>query len=236
MQPSSPLSRPLAQQLLFTVSLILLGIGSLSASVNTLLSRRNLSNLAQQQAQIIGQGVEFAAEGLLNAQTQDVLERVVQNYASLPGVEEVTVIGPDATVLVTSVLLPDPVTAYDRSTLLQTQVRKAAALGQEQQFWLREQQHPHVVQIVPWQSAQIPTSVQRGVTVVVFDPKKLQQDVVVVVSQVGGVFLGGMALALAGIAGGVWYWVLRPLGQLEQGITRSQALGFWQPLPPPAPQ
>ncbi len=222
----------MAQQLLFTVSLILLGIGSLSASVNTLLSRRNLSNLAQQQAQIIGQGVEFAAEGLLNAQTQDVLERVVQNYASLPGVEEVTVIGPDATVLVTSVLLPDPVTAYDRSTLLQTQVRKAAALGQEQQFWLREQQHPHVVQIVPWQSAQIPTSVQRGVTVVVFDPKKLQQDVVVVVSQVGGVFLGGMALALAGIAGGVWYWVLRPLGQLEQGITRSQALGFWQPLPP----
>ncbi|MEB3162885.1 MAG: hypothetical protein VKK80_06625 [Prochlorothrix sp.] len=226
----------MAQQLLFTVSLILLGIGSLSASVNTLLSRRNLSNLAQQQAQIIGQGVEFAAEGLLNAQTQDVLERVVQNYASLPGVEEVTVIGPDATVLVTSVLLPDPVTAYDRSTLLQTQVRKAAALGQEQQFWLREQQHPHVVQIVPWQSAQIPTSVQRGVTVVVFDPKKLQQDVVVVVSQVGGVFLGGMALALAGIAGGGLVLGFAALGTTGAGDYPQSSPGVLATLAPPAPQ
>ncbi|MEB3274899.1 MAG: EAL domain-containing protein [Prochlorothrix sp.] len=223
----------LSQQLLATMGLILFVVGGTTLGVNYLLYHRNLSRLAQQQAQNVSHGLEFATEGLLNPQNQKVLERVVQNYATLAGVDEITVLSPDGAVLATSAPWPEQKTDYAEFEPVRRAVAIAAQSCREQQIWIRHAfGELEVVQVLPFSSSLFPPQSQRGVTLVTFDPQELQRDAVIVLSQVGSLFVIGSLLALVGIAWGIWHWVLWPLRRLEQGITQSQALGQWIPLPP----
>ncbi|MEB3338664.1 MAG: hypothetical protein VKJ46_14440, partial [Leptolyngbyaceae bacterium] len=85
----------LSRQLLsgFAVSLIVVGVASLSIAYTSL--RRDLEVQIAERAKGITQGLEFSSEGLIEAQELLLLERIVQNYATLPAVIEVSVVDPN---------------------------------------------------------------------------------------------------------------------------------------------
>lgn len=89
----------LSQQLLssFGASLVVIGIATFSFAYTSL--RRNLEQHIQQRAEGITQGLEFASEGLIETQDVYLVERLVQNYATLPAVIEVSIVAPDGIVV-----------------------------------------------------------------------------------------------------------------------------------------
>jgi hypothetical protein len=91
--------RQLSRQLLggFGGSLIVIGIATLSITYTSL--GRNLEQQIQQRAQTITYGLEFASEGLIEINEMFLLERIVQNYATLPAVIQVSIVNPQGILL-----------------------------------------------------------------------------------------------------------------------------------------
>ena len=91
--------RKIFQQLLggFALSLIVISIATLSITSASL--RHNLEEQIQQRAESITYGIEFASEGLIEIKEMLLLERIVQNYATLPAVIEVSIVDPQGILL-----------------------------------------------------------------------------------------------------------------------------------------
>jgi hypothetical protein len=96
-QPST--KKQLAKQLLsgFGASLMVVGLATFSIAYHSL--RNSLERQVQQRAESITEGLEFASEGLIERQDVYLVERLVQNYATLPTVIEVSIVAPDGMIL-----------------------------------------------------------------------------------------------------------------------------------------
>lgn len=222
--------QPLARQLLWSFGLLLLGVGSVTLAVNYYFSQRNLQAWTEQQAQSISHALEFATEGLLEVEQSTVLQRVVQNYGTLPGVEEITVISSKLTLMATSNSFPKGQTFYERLPGVQNIVHEAAKSGLEQQLWIIDGGKAKVIHLLPFSSTLFPLSSYRGVTLVVLNPDHIQQQPLGLLSQMGGLFLVASTIALGGIVWGICTWVLAPLKRLEIAVNQSQLEGVWQTI------
>ena len=91
--------RKLSSQLLIGIgtSLVVVAIASVSVIYTSLKS--NLQEQVQQRAIAITYGLEFASEGLIEDKEAFLLERIVQNYSTLPTVLEVSLVDPYGKVL-----------------------------------------------------------------------------------------------------------------------------------------
>ena len=95
----------LSRQLLIGIgtSLVVVAIAAISIIYTSL--RSNLEEQVQQRAIAITQGLEFASEGLIEDKEIFLLERIVQNYATLPTVLEVAIVDPNGAVLAHSLTM-----------------------------------------------------------------------------------------------------------------------------------
>ncbi len=89
----------LSNQLLigFGISLAVIGLTALSVTYAYL--RANLEEQVKQRAMSITQGLEFASEGLIEDKEAFLLDRIVQNYSTLPTVLEISIVDPDGLVI-----------------------------------------------------------------------------------------------------------------------------------------
>jgi hypothetical protein len=184
-QPST--KKQLAKQLLsgFGASLMVVGLATFSIAYISL--RNSLERQVQQQAESITEGLEFASEGLIERQDVYLVERLVQNYATLPTVIEVSIVAPDGMILAHSdaFAIQNRATSYAqlRPTLAATQ-QKASQNGIETNIRTTLNGQPVVVQMLPFsgtlftpQNPHSPSPTQhRGVAIAVMNLQEMEQD------------------------------------------------------------
>ncbi|MEY3305080.1 MAG: hypothetical protein RLZZ139_3453, partial [Cyanobacteriota bacterium] len=94
----SPKQR-ISKQLLLGFGLSLAVIGVTASSIIYASLRFNLDTQINQRARTITQGIEFASEGLIEDDETFLLERLIQNYATLPAVVEISIVDPQGNLL-----------------------------------------------------------------------------------------------------------------------------------------
>src|SRR4028118_1598013 len=78
----------LSQRLLVSVGLSITAVGLATLGLNYRLMQSDLATQVHNRAQSITQSLEFSTEGLLELENKSILRRVVQNFATMPGVLE----------------------------------------------------------------------------------------------------------------------------------------------------
>jgi hypothetical protein len=84
----------LSQRLLVSVGLSITTVGLATLGLNYRLMQSDLETQVHNRAQSITQSLEFSTEGLLELENKSILRRVVQNFATMPGVLEIAIVDP----------------------------------------------------------------------------------------------------------------------------------------------
>src|SRR4028119_256004 len=84
----------LSQRLLISVGLSITTVGLATLGLNYRLMQSDLETQVHNRAQSITQSLEFSTEGLLELENKSILRRVVQNFATMPGVLEIAIVDP----------------------------------------------------------------------------------------------------------------------------------------------
>lgn len=217
----SLIKRNLAQKLLigFGLSLVTIGLGTLWVTYSSL--RRDLEKQVQQRAESITRGLEFASEGLIEIKETILLGRIVQNYATLPTVLEVSIVDPDGILIAHS-------QAFDMSTRyaeihpsIAEAVNQSSQLGKE--LHLRTTLHgkPVVVEILPFSSLLFGKQGKRGVAIAIMDLNQMEQDTRQSFLSSTLTMAIGTSIILLFLVWLIQQLVLRPLADLNQAIVQS---------------
>jgi signal transduction histidine kinase/ActR/RegA family two-component response regulator len=230
-QPST--KKQLAKQLLsgFGASLMVVGLATFSIAYHSL--RNSLERQVQQRAESITEGLEFASEGLIERQDVYLVERLVQNYATLPTVIEVSIVAPDGMILAHSdaFAIQNRATSYAqlRPTLAAAQ-HEASQNGIETNIRTTLDGQPVVVQMLPFsgtlftpQDPHSPSQTQhRGVAIAVMNLQEMEQDALQGALSLVWVLIisGGMILLFMGWL--IQHLVLSPLDKINGAIAKSE--------------
>ncbi len=217
----SAIKRNLSRKLLvgFGLSLVIIGLGTLWVTYTSL--KRDLEQQVQQRAESITRGLEFASEGLIEIKEASLLSRIVQNYATLPTVVEVSIVDPDGMIIAHSQSFINSNRYADIQPSLVSAVNQASQLGNEVHLRTTLNGKPVVIEILPFSSLLFGNSGRRGVAIAIMDLAKMERDTLrsfvssTITMAVGTIiillFLGWLIQKL----------VLRPLAKLNQAITQS---------------
>lgn len=94
------MKKSLSSQLLSGFSLSIVLVGTLTLWINYRLLQNDLDKQVKNSAQSITRSLEFATEGLLEYGNTSILQRMVQNYATLPKIVDIDIIAPDGNSLI----------------------------------------------------------------------------------------------------------------------------------------
>ena len=209
----------LSRQLLTGFGVALATVGVATLGLNSFLIQTKLEQELQDQAQSITHGVGFSAEGLIELGNQSIIKRVVQNYATLPSVDEVAIVAPSGATLARSGesnTYPTYAIIYPELALL---LKQAAQTDQETSFRTVLRGKPVLIQILPFSSAFLGGGDSRGLVVAILDVTELQQSAWKTFSASTVILLVGMGVILALMTLLIQRSVLTPLQQLNQAIT-----------------
>lgn len=219
--------RYLSQQLLVGcgISLILAGLGVVG--INYRLDQQYLEEHEQEYAESLTQSLEFATEGLIEIQNLSILRRVVQNYATLPGVLEISIVSPGRMVLAHSSSIEQNAPYTSIHPELTSAIEQAATTGVPVTAQLKIAQQPALAQILPFSSTLFGISRQRGVAIAIIDLEHIRQDArKTLLTSTVALFVGVLAvLVLMGLF--VKRLILTPLYQLNQAIESSKESGIF---------
>jgi PAS domain S-box-containing protein len=198
---------------------VIIGLGTLWVTYTSL--KRDLEQQVQQRAESITRGLEFASEGLIEIKEASLLSRIVQNYATLPTVVEVSIVDPDGMIIAHSQSFINSNRYADIQPSLVSAVNQASQLGNEVHLRTTLNGKPVVIEILPFSSLLFGNSGRRGVAIAIMDLAKMERDTLrsfvssTITMTVGTIiillFLGWLIQKL----------VLRPLARLNQAITQS---------------
>ncbi len=93
------MNNSLSRQLLSSFGISLVIVGASTLVINYSLLQNNLEKQVQKRAQSIARSLEFATEGLIEYGNTSILQRMVQNYATLPTVVHCEIVSPDGTII-----------------------------------------------------------------------------------------------------------------------------------------
>jgi PAS domain S-box-containing protein len=183
------------------------------------LAQVGLERQTRYRASTIARGIQFATEGLIEAQQTVLLERVVQNYATLNDVIAIELVNPKGKILASSPndhrsqIIWQPV-RQQIQPLLEISSRK----GQPQQKQLRFQGESIFIQILPFNSSLFQGRSRWGLVIVVLTLKPIIQETIFNSLLTAGLSLGGIFLVLSITLALVRQRLLNPLQQIEAGI------------------
>lgn len=217
----SLIKRNLAQKLLigFGLSLVTIGLGTLWVTYSSL--RRDLEKQVQQRAESITRGLEFASEGLIEIKETILLGRIVQNYATLPTVLEVSIVDPDGILIAHSQTFDMSTRYAEIHPSIAEAVNQSSQLGKE--LHLRTTLHgkPVVVEILPFSSLLFGKQGKRGVAIAIMDLNQMEQDTRQSFLSSTLTMAIGTSIILLFLVWLIQQLVLRPLADLNQAIVQS---------------
>ena len=229
--------RKLSHQLLggFGASLIVIGIATLSITYTSV--RKNLEQQIEKRAQTITYGLEFASEGLIEINAMFLLERIVQNYATLPAVIEVSIVDPQGIVQAHSnnfeMMTIENHHYANLNPNLASSFQQASEKGIEIKIYTVLHGKNVVVQMLPFSSTifnkqgqKSPTVVKnRGVAIAVMDLQKMEDDALQ--SAIFSILTMAVSalLILVFLAWLIQKFILSPLSQINRAITESEGEG-----------
>ena len=236
-KPTRSSKRKLYQQLLggFGICLIVIGIATLSITYTSL--RHNLEEQIQQRAESITYGIEFASEGLIEINEMFLLERIVQNYATMPAVIEVSIVDPQGILVAHSnVFELNQINSRRYADLHPTLVptlQQVSQQGIDKNIRTVLNRKPVVVQMLPFSSTlfnQVGLSSpavtkHRGVAIAVMDLQQMEKEALQSVLSAIVMMAVSTVLILVFMGWLIRRLVISPLFEINQAITQSESLG-----------
>ena len=215
----------LSKQLLSSFVVSLLAIGSVTLGVNYVLVKVNLETQIKQQASSITQGLEFATEGLFNYGDKTLLRRVVQNYATLPAVEEVAIVNPEGKAIASSsAKLKDKIYAEVYPDLAEL-LREAAKTGKAFSHKSRYDRQDVLVEILPFSSPLFQVKGKRGLAIVHVNLQLMEEQSWEIFMTSSLTLVSGTFVMLVMMAFLLHKLVLKPLSRLGKAVDESQSTG-----------
>ncbi|HLO49187.1 MAG TPA: ATP-binding protein [Kamptonema sp.] len=224
----------LSQRLLVSVGLSITTVGLTILGLNYRLMQFDLATQVHNRAQSITQSLEFSTEGLLEFEHKSILRRVVQNFATMPGVVEIAIVDPSGIAIARS---PENTTNQPYTSIypqLATAIDRAAIVGIEVSQDIVVDDKPAIAQILPFSSTLFGASQRRGVAIALLDLNQMQQAA-------NKTFITSTLLLLVGIITillimGILLQqnVLQPLQELNQAVSQSKKTGIF-PMPKTIP-
>ena len=224
------MKKSLSRQLLigFGVSLVVVGISTLW--INYRLLQNDLEQQVQKRAQSIARSLEFATEGLIEYGNESILQRMVQNYATLPTVLEIAIVAPNGKTMVTQDQSDGKISYASLHPELAAHLDKAATTGLEVVVETTIKDKTAVVHILPF-SGSLFTKIgqnnldRRGLAITVIDLQQVQQEawrtfltstITMIVGTLAILFLMVLLIQI---------YALRPLKKLNNAIAQSKNTG-----------
>lgn len=219
----------LSRQLLIRCAGVLLVGTVLTEALAFHAVKKGLENQIQSRASTITETLEFTTEGLLDPQNRTILQRVVQNYATLPAVIEVAILDPNMEKLAHgSVLLQTRPLAWSQTPALLEQLKQAAQTGIPFTINTQVAGKAALIQVLPFSSTVFATAGKRGMAVAVMDRERINAEVTQLWLASAVVMTGGVVLLLLVIGWLINRWVLDPIAELQQQMRDSQISGRFQ--------
>lgn len=217
----------LSKQLLAGFGITLLGGGLATLGMNYSLVRKDLENQVKERAQSITRSLEFATEGLIEQENLSTVQRVVENYGTLPAVIEIVVINPDGKTIAHT-------NPEEKATLYQvshpeitTSLQKAVTTGLEQSYKTTMHGKQALIQILPFNSVNFWAGGQRGVAIAVLDLQASQQGAWRIFFTSSATMMAGIMLVLAAMLWLMQRILLKPMYNLNQAVELSKITGIF---------
>lgn len=224
----------LSQRLLVSVGLSIATVGLATFGLNYRLMQSDLETQVHNRAQSITQSLEFSTEGLLELENKSILRRVVQNFATMPGVVEIAIVDPSGIAIARS---PQNATNQPYTSIypqLAQPLYQAATTGIEVSHNMVVDSKPAIAQILPFSSTLFGTSQRRGVAIALLDLNQMQQatDRTFITSTLS--LLVGIITILLIMGILLQKNVLQPLRDLNEAVSQSKKTGIF-PMPKTIP-
>lgn len=209
----------LSRQLLMGFGISLATVGLTTLGLNYFLIQSKLEQELQQRARSITQGVGFSTEGSIEQGNTSSIERVVQNYATLPAVLEVAIVSPNGETLARSGSeLQNPPYVSIHPELTQV-LEQASVTGAEIGFKTAIDGKPALVEILPFSSTLFGKANRRGLAIAILDVEQMRQQAWEAFWASTLTLVVGMAAILGLMAVIIQRSVLTPLERLNKAVT-----------------
>src|SRR4028118_1785031 len=227
-------SHSLSQRLLVSVGLSITAVGLATLGLNYRLMQSDLATQVHNRAQSITQSLEFSTEGLLELENKSILRRVVQNFATMPGVLEIAIVDPSGMAIARS---PQNTTNGPYTSIypqLAIAIDRAATAGIEVRQDIVVDNKPAIAQILPFSSTLFGASQRRGVAIALLDLNQMKQaaDRTFITSTLS--LLVGIITILLIMGILLQKNVLQPLRDLNEAVSQSKTTGIF-PMPKTIP-
>lgn len=213
----------LYHQMLMVFGGCLLIVGAVTLGINYRLVQRDIKQQVTARAESIAQTLEFSTEGLLEASYSSILQRVVQNFATLPAVVEIAIVDPSKHVLAQGPDLTQTQAHKLDNPALAQQIAAASSsgVGSTRETVLNERSI--LTYCLPFSSPLFQSSSGRGVVLVTIDLQQMQQEtwkifLTTTTTMAVGTLLFTMAIGLL-----LKKYLLTPLTILNKAVATSQA-------------
>ena len=222
------MNNSLSRQLLSSFGISLVIVGASTLVINYSLLQNNLEKQVQKRAQSIARSLEFATEGLIEYSDTSILQRMVQNYATLPTVVHCAVVSPDGLAIghsdqninISFSSLHPEMTAY---------VEKAATTGLELTVESKINNRSVIIYFLPFSSSLFRYSQQnssrRGLVIVTIDLQQVKQEASEIFLTSTLTMIMGTLVILGFMVFIIQVHALYPLKQLNQAIALSKDTG-----------
>ena len=209
----------LSRQLLTNLGISLSVIGFTTLSINYFLIKRDLEQKVQEKAQSITQGLEFATEGLIELHQINILQRTVQNYATLPNVIEIAIVNPDGLTMANSA---DTTLNLPYRPEFHALMEESALTGVEIRQKIRIDNQSALVNILPFSSTIFGVTGRRGLVIVVLNLRQMQQKATGILFTSSITFFIGISFVLVIVGFLLDRTIFSPLQIIHQAILENQ--------------
>ncbi|MBD2438450.1 ABC transporter substrate-binding protein [Nostoc sp. FACHB-110] len=221
---SQPSKNHLSHQLLIGFGISLATVGLTTLGLNYFLIQSKLELELEQRAQSITQGVGFSTEGLIELGNTSIIQRVVQNYATLPTVIEVAIVSPNGQTLARSGAELQNTPYASIYPDLAHVLKQSSQTGLEGSFRITIAGKPALVDILPFSSTLFAQSNRRGLAIAILDVQELQQQAWQTLSTSTIILLLGMSAILMLMTAMIQRYVLNPIQRLNKAVTDSHSI------------
>jgi PAS domain S-box-containing protein len=218
----NPIKSQISRYLFFSLGATL-SIASLALLfAHSYFSQKLLEQEIQQRANTISRGIEFATEGLIESQQPVLLKRVVQNYATLPGVIQIEIISPTGQILTSS---PNDRRAKmlwtTKRIKMESQIQESRQKGLKLNMPIEQNGHSVFVQILPFNNSLFHEKRFFGQILIVLDIEPIHKENNLNFFWTLGLSFAGVLFVLGGTIFVLRKRVLLPLQSIQSAIAEN---------------
>jgi len=208
-----------SQRLLSTFIIAFLAVGSIALIVESWWLRRNLAEQVESRAEALAKSLIFSVEGIFEGSYRASLNRTVQNYATLPAILEVVILGSNRKIIAHSNSI-FPRSLYFR---LQSDIQALEPLNQMEQHVHTEvvlDQKSILIFKVPFHSPIFSSS--SGAVMLFIDRAEMERRSRQTFIFSTFILFSALIMILLVLGWAIQHTVLHPLNKINQGIEESK--------------